>query len=373
MFNRLNPFLAKIKNRYPLTSTSAQTAVFHVILDLTNSDIHYEPGDSIAVCPENSHEDVKLTLQYLNLQTDPTTELKETLSKKVNLHSVNKKILQLLIDNHQNPQKKEKLKELLKKENKTQLKAYQAKHSLWSCLSENLEAKVDPKEIVDLLQALLPRFYSTASSMKAVGNEVHFLIALVHYTVEEQQKTGVCSHYLTKQASLEEPTIPVYLQKTKDFLLPKKASTPIIMVGPGTGVAPFKAFMQERSLDPISATNKKNWLFFGEKTKNNHYFYKDFWEDLTSANQLKLTTAFSRDQEFKIYVQDRLKEHGKEVWEWLQEGAHFYVCGDASRMAKDVDQALHTIVQNYGQFSEIEAKAYIKKMRLEKRYLKDVY
>ena len=178
---------------------------------------------------------------------------------------------------------------------------------------------------------------------------------------------GVCSHYLCYRAPLNEPVIPVFVQPSRHFTLPEAScERPIIMIGPGTGVAPFRAFMQQR-------TCTRNWLFFGERNQTCDFYYRTFWEEHISKGHLRLDSAFSRDQAEKIYVQHRLLERKKEVWQWIQEGAYLFVCGDASKMAKDVDQALQHIAQEEGKLDPLAARAYFKEMRKEKRYLRDVY
>ena len=240
---------------------------------------------------------------------------------------------------------------------------------MWDFLIENEEAVFSLEEIVSMLMPLLPRFYSISSAQSVVGDEVHLTIAVVEYNSNGHPRRGVCTYYLCHLALLMQSVIPLYVHPNNGFTLPPDAGTDIIMIGPGTGVAPFRAFMQQRALEGAG----RNWLFFGEWKVAENYFYKDFWSQLVAQNKLQIDTAFSRDQEDKVYVQHRMLEKGAELYQWLENGASIFVCGDAHRMAKDVDSTLHQIVQTFGAKSEKEAKDYIKKLRADKKYLRDVY
>jgi sulfite reductase (NADPH) flavoprotein alpha-component len=225
-------------------------------------------------------------------------------------------------------------------------------------------------EFVSFLKKLQPRLYSIASSLKAHPEQVHLTVGTLRYEIHGRKRQGVCSNFLAERVGKDTP-VPVFIQGSKHFRLPHNGDTPIIMVDPGTGIAPFRAFLEERR-----ATGAKggNWLFFGAQKSRSDFFYKDELETLRREGVLtRLDTAFSRDQDFKIYVQNRMLENAAELWNWLEQGAHFYVCGDASRMAKDVDKALHEIVQIAGDRSEDAAGEYIQKLKSDKRYQRDVY
>jgi sulfite reductase (NADPH) flavoprotein alpha-component len=203
-----------------------------------------------------------------------------------------------------------------------------------------------------------------------VGESVHLTVAVVRYGVEHstRRREGVCSTFLAERA---QAGVPVFVHTAKHFRVPENTDAPAIMVGPGTGIAPFRAFLQERQ-----ATGAKgpNWLFFGEQKAASDFFYKDEFEAATASGLLsKFTTAFSRDQSEKIYVQHRMLEHGADLYDWLEKGALFYVCGDAKNMAKDVDAALHSVVEKHGEKSPEQAKEYIDALKKDKRYRKDVY
>ncbi len=227
--------------------------------------------------------------------------------------------------------------------------------------------KFDPDHLREKLLPLLPRFYSIASSKKHVPNEVHLTVTVSKNPCDFPVANGICSDYLCHQAPLLKPVIPIFIQPSRHFSLPPESeNSPIIMVGPGTGVAPFRGFMQERK-------HPKNWLFFGERSEQNDYYYRSFWEDLVAKNLLRVDCAFSRDQSEKIYVQDKMLQNSAQLWQWLEEGAYLFVCGDASKMAKDVDKTLHYIVEHEGKKTSEDAKAYIKNLKKLKRYLRDVY
>jgi sulfite reductase (NADPH) flavoprotein alpha-component len=215
----------------------------------------------------------------------------------------------------------------------------------------------------------MPRFYSIASSPKVFPNEVHLTVAFLQYEANGQIHTGVGSHFLCCQAEVELTPVPIYVQPSHHFTLPDP-NTAMILIGPGTGIAPFRAFLQERLATQAPGLN---WLFFGERNRATDFYYSDFWLQLEKQGRIRLDLAFSRDQPQKIYVQHKILEHKKSFWDWIQQGSWIYVCGDAENMAKDVDAALQQIAREEGQLSEEDARLYIKSLRTEKRYLLDVY
>lgn len=310
-------FLAGIKERFRLNPGS-EKETYHIVLNLEGSGIEYSVGDCIGIYPQN---DPLYVDQLINAIGEPS--LYPFLLKKANLARIPKKLLGEYPD----------LLTLLQNQ------------------------KVDPLVLQEKLLPLLPRFYSIASSRSHVGAEIHLTVAL----------TGICSDYLCRRAPLHVPEIPLFLQPSPHFSLSLESQEkPLIMIGPGTGVAPFRGFMQERR-------HSRNWLFFGEKYEKTDFYYRSFWESLVAAGRLQLDCAFSRDQEEKIYVQHKMLARGKELWKWLEEGAYLYVCGDASEMAKDVDKALHQVVETEGNKTSSEAKAYIKNLKQLNRYQRDIY
>jgi len=262
------------------------------------------------------------------------------------------------------------LKELISSDVRTELDKFLWGREIIDFLLESPGVKFTPEEFVALLKKLQPRLYSIASSLKAHPQQVHLTVDTVRYEIHGRQRKGVCSNFLADRAGKETP-VPVFIQVSKHFRVPGNSDLPIIMVGPGTGIAPFRAFLEERK-----ATGAKggNWLFFGAQKSSCDFFYKEEMEAYQAEGVLtRFDTAFSRDQSYKIYVQTRMMESAKELWNWLEQGAHFYVCGDASRMAKDVDKALHEIIKTAGDRSEDAAGEYIQKLKSDKRYQRDVY
>lgn len=379
IYSKQNPFLAKVTHRSPLCKPGSKKNTMHIVLDLDGSDIRYETGDSIAIFPEHDPQLVERTLRAMKAKgnevfidkSEASHLLTDFLTRKANITEVSRKFLSELMQRQTNSQKKQELEALLHEDSKLHLKAFLGHFELWEILEQHPEVTFDPSEICRLLMPLLPRFYSIASSQHVVGNEVHFTIALVDYVNPAgSSRAGVCTHYLCRQAPLNEAVVPIYLQPHHGFTLPEDPSTPLIMIGPGTGVAPFRAFMQERIAKNAPG---KNWLFFGEWSRSHNFLYEEFWTPLANQGSLQLDLAFSRDQSEKIYVQHRMLEKARELYKWIAEGAIVYVCGDAKKMARDVEATLLTIFQEQGGLSPEESNTYLKKMRQDKRYLKDVY
>ncbi len=261
------------------------------------------------------------------------------------------------------------LAELLDPERKEDLDRYLWGMEVIDFLSEHPSIKISPQEFVDVLAKLQPRLYSISSSLKAFPNSVHLTVDVVKYESHGRQRKGVCSTFLAERA--DHVPVPVFPSVSK-FHLPADGNTPIIMVGPGTGIAPFRAYLQERK---AVGAKGKNWLFFGSQHQRCNFFYREEFEELIRDGLLThLNCAWSRDQAEKSYVQHKMLENGPEIWRWLDaEGGHFFVCGDARRMAKDVDAALRTIVQEQGGKSVDQANEYVEKLKSEKRYKRDVY
>ncbi len=369
IIDRLHPFPAKIKERFLLTKPGSSKTTFHVVLDLKDSHITFKVGDAMGIYPHNDPLTTQRILQLLHAspeapiihpRTQETLSLKTFLSEKVNLARLTSGFMKLIPHNT-------KIKALL--EDKTSLLEYCHTHDVLDFLTEFKDEKISLQDLCNQFSPLLPRFYSIASSPKHSPEEIHLTVSLTSYEHKGEVRKGVASNFLCYLAEKTTP-IPSYIQATPHFTLPEDPKASIIMVGPGTGVAPFRAFLQERLA--LNAPGK-NWLFFGERNSHLDFFYEDFFQSLVDQKKLTLTTAFSRDQEQKIYVQHKLLEQGKEIWQWLQEGAFFYICGDADPMAKDVEAALVSITERYGNFSEHEAREYLKHLRAEKRLLVDVY
>ncbi len=378
-YNKTNPFLASIKNRYRLSKQGSDKFTHHVALDLSGSDITYRVGDSIAIFPVHDSLLVQRTLNAFHatgteVVTDKHTgeliPLRTYLTKKGNITDINRKLFTEVAQRQTNKGKKAHLEFLLAEENKDALKEFMKNRELWDFLHDNAEVHFAVEELPHFLQPMLPRFYSIASSMKAVGHEVDLTVSYVKYTTNNHIRLGVCSHFLCDLMPLHQPVVPVYIQPHHGFTLPEDPAANIIMIGPGTGIAPYRAFMQERLV--LNFTGH-NWLFFGEWNREYDYFYEDFWADLQKQKKIRVDLAFSRDQGHKIYVQHRMLEQAEDLFKWLEKGAYIFVCGDAHRMAKDVETTLHRIIQEQGKMDELAARAYVKRLRAEKRYLRDVY
>ena len=375
--NRQHPFMASIKERYSLSKLGSKKEIVHVILDIEGSGLKYNVGDSIGVFAVNDAALVERTLKALKASGDEIVQnrhgesftFRNYLASQANLKGITRKTVQKLIT-HLSEEYRAPLELLLEDGNKEALKEWMASHELWDLIEHHPEVRFTPEEVVDIAMPLLPRFYSIASSQSVRPNEVHLTIAYLRYETRGISRVGVCTHYLCQLAELHHPVVPVYIQPSNDFKLPNDPNTPIIMIGPGTGVAPYRAFMQEREARGDAG---KNWLFFGEWTSSHEYFYEEEWKHWESLGKLKIDTAFSRDQEHKVYVQHRLKEKGAEIYQWLENNAILYVCGDAHQMAKDVEKVLGEIIQEHGGKDALGAREYIKRLRSEKRYLRDVY
>jgi sulfite reductase (NADPH) flavoprotein alpha-component len=258
---------------------------------------------------------------------------------------------------------------LLAPEQQTQLERYTYARGLVDLLHEYPGVLREPADLVAMLPRLSPRLYSIASSPNAHPGEIHTTVAVVRYRSHNRERGGVCSTLLADRTSTGE-SLPMYIQPNKRFRLPSDPGAPIIMIGPGTGIAPFRSFLHERRA--LNHTGR-NWLFFGERSASD-FLYRDELQAMQADGHLThLDLAFSRDQEQKIYVQNRMLEQAPAFWQWLQEGASVYVCGDASRMAKDVDGALHTIVEQQGKLSREGAAEYVRRFKDEHRYHRDVY
>ena len=243
-------------------------------------------------------------------------------------------------------------------------------HDVLDVLEEHAQVRLTPAELVETLRKIIPRLYSIASSQKAHPGQVDLLVVSVRYTIRGRVREGICSTWLTDRWPIG-AAAEVYSQnQQKHFALPANGDTPMIMIGPGTGLAPFRAFIEERH---ALGARGRNWLFFGEQRRASDFFYEDQFTTYERDKFLRLDTAFSRDQAQKVYVQHRLCEHARDVWAWLDEGAEFFVCGDKDRMATDVDTALHQIIETHGGRTPDQAREYVEQMRTTKRYKRDVY
>ena len=377
--DRSNPFSSTVKECYRLNRKGSTKETWHFVLDIHASGIRYRSGDSIAIIPQNDPElvsDIIEALGYVQDEriVDPKTgtpfSIEEWLLKKCNIASFSHKLLQFLQEHTPNPELKRELQFFLTSDGHEACKQFILTHDVREVVIKC--APVGPSQaFIYSLQPLLPRFYSIAAAQLVVGDEIHLTVSRVRYEIEGKKRCGICSHFLCDLIQRKPQPVPMYMHPTKEFLMPDSHMTPMIMIGPGTGVAPYRAFMQER--EQAQRRTDKNWLFFGERQRAFDFFYEEYWFSLLDKGLLKLDCAFSRDTPEKVYVQHKMWEKRDTFWQWLQDGAVVYVCGDATRMAKDVDHMLSQIVQDQGRMSPDEAKSYILELKRAKRYLRDVY
>ena len=378
VYNVKNPCIAKVKRLFDLSGPGAPKHTAHYEIDLAGSGLEYTPGDSLAVQPTNDPQLVADTLAALGFTGDEIVKhpkngsevpIRQALIEATLITEIDNKLIKAIVEKTGG---NTPLAELSQPEKKEDLKNYLWGRFVIDLLLEHPTAKFTPEEFMATQKKLNIRLYSISSSQKAHPDEVHLTVATVRYSSHGRARGGVCSTFLAERVTVGETLIPCFVNHGKGFRLPEpQDETPIIMCGPGTGIAPFRAFLEERK-----ATNAKGkaWLFFGEVSEKTCFFYKEEFEGyLADGTLTKLTTAWSRDQAEKIYVQNRMLENAAGFWQYLEQGAIFYVCGDASRMAADVDKALHTIIEQQGGKSPEEAAAYVQAMKDAKRYRRDVY
>ena len=369
-YNKQNPFAAELYTKQKITGRDSTKDVRHIEISLAGSGLTYQPGDALGVYFNNDPALVRELLLLTAIARDtPVTLGTETLT-------VEQALTEQLELTQSYPAFAEKYAAAINhadllalSSDKAQLRSYLSDRQIIDIVRD-YPGLLSAQQLVDALRKQQPRLYSIASSQAEVEEEVHLTVGVVRYDAFGQPHLGGASGFLAERLA-EGENVRVFVEQNPNFRLPQSDDTPVIMVGPGTGIAPFRAFLQERDARGASG---KNWLFFG-----NPHFTQDFLYQLELQNYLKrglltkLDVAFSRDQASKVYVQDKLRKHGEQVWQWLQDGAHLYICGDANRMAKDVQQALLDIVQQYGAKTAEQAQAYLDELRAAKRYQKDVY
>ena len=413
-----NPYMSKITECYVLNGEGSRKETRHIVFDLGDSGLDYKVGDALGVVSENPEETVNLLIetagwdesQIVSTRSGERT-LREALKKDFEIHRVNKKFVNSLsekvtssgmritvklIERYREsvagngsdwmggdaPLESELLPsipgddpigriETLTSDSKA-MEDY-----IWSRdyidVMRDFDVNYSAEEFLEIADKLKPRLYSIASSHDAHPGFVELTVGIVRYSHHGRDRGGLCTVYMADEVEVNETDVGVFMSPTKSFVLPADKSTDIIMVGPGTGIAPFRAFMEQRIHDGGSG---KNWLFFGDQSEKTEFYYKESIESwLDEGHLYEFTTAWSRDQEEKIYVQHRLKEHGARIWEWFERGAYFYICGDKTYMAKDVHRALIEIAKEHGGMSDEDATYFIEKtmMKEEKRYLRDVY
>jgi len=374
-YNRKNPCLARLARIEVLTRGGSEKDTRHFEIDLGDSGLSYEPGDSLAVLPQNDPALVAELIALLGASGDEPvvnadkveTTLQSALLKDCVITTVDNKLLKALAERAPDPA----LAALLEPDRKKDLAAFLWGREVIDLLLAYSQVRFAPAELVPLLKKLQIRLYSISSSLRACPRQVHLTVATVEYESHGRRRKGVASTWMAQRIDAGMP-IPCFINPGKGFRLPApEAETPVIMIGPGTGIAPFRAFVQERR---VTGARGRAWLFFGEQRRACDFFYEVEWNAALADGSLStLTIAFSRDQAEKFYVQHAMKNEAAGLWAWLEQGAIVYVCGDASRMAADVDRALHEIIASEGGKSPEEAAAYVEKMRQDKRYRRDVY
>lgn len=373
-WTRKHPFQASVLDNISLTGRGSSKKVHHIELSLEDSGIVYEPGDALGIIPQNNSDTVDELIAALELNpTELLTEKDESdlVLRDALIHNYEVTTLtRPFLEKYAALADSSKLQALLAEDSKDKLREYLYGRQLIDVLQDFPVRGLDAANFVATLRKLPPRLYSIASSHHVSPDEVHLTVAAVRYESHGRNREGVASTFLTDHLA-EGDTVPVYIDKNNNFKLPQDPSTPIIMIGPGTGVAPFRAFMSER--EELGAEGS-NWLFFGDRNFTTDFLYQAEWLNWRKSGLLnRIDVAFSRDQVTKTYVQHRMHERSRELYSWLQDGAYLYVCGDAEKMAVDVHDALIEVVRNEGGLSEPQALKYVKQLQQERRYLRDVY
>jgi sulfite reductase (NADPH) flavoprotein alpha-component len=378
-YTKDNPFPSLVTENRLLTKPGSGKETRHFVVNLTGSGLHYKAGDSLGVFATNRPAEVKELLTRLGATGDEPVLLpkatapiafRDALASRLALAGPTRKVVETLAGRASAPAEKARLDGLLAPEAKDLLAGYLDEREFVDLLAEYPSVRLTPQEFVDHLRRLQPRLYSIASSPRVYPSEIHLTVAVVRYQTNGRDRVGVCSSFLADRAQVGTTPVPVFVSHSH-FGPPEDGARDVIMVGPGTGVAPFRAFVQDRA---AAGATGRNWLFFGDQKRATDFLYEEEWQPHLDRKELaRLDTAFSRDQINKVYVQDRMRENAAELWAWIEKGAYFFVCGDAKRMAKDVDTALHDIIADRGGLAPERAAEYVKQMKKEKRYQRDVY
>ncbi|MDA8749176.1 hypothetical protein N9M68_03465 [Candidatus Poseidonia alphae] len=409
-----NPYMTKITENYILNGEGSRKETRHVVFELGDSGLDYKVGDALGVLAENPPHIVSEIIEAQGWDRDHAVtthngerSLYDALKKDFEVHLANKKFVQSLAAKVVSSGMNISMSIVSRTRNQSTWTSSSDEHLppslqasvpsddpsdqiaaitvdpkaiedyLWTRdyvdIMREFDVKYAPEEFLDLADRLKPRLYSIASSHDAHPGYVELTVGIVRFEYNNRPRGGLCTQFMADEIDTSGAPIGVFMSPTKSFILPDDKDVDIIMVGPGTGIAPFRAFMEQRVFD---GGKGKNWLFFGDQSSKTEFYYKDTIETWMDEGDLyRFTTAWSRDQEEKIYVQHRLKEYGAEVWEWFERGAYFYICGDKKYMAKDVHKALIEIAIEHGGMSEADATHFIEKtmMKEQKRYLRDVY
>lgn len=369
-YTKEEPLVATLAVNQKITGRDSEKDVRHIEIDLGDSGLRYQPGDALGVWYQNDPALVRELVELLWLKGDePVTVDGKTLplSEALEWHFELTVNTASIVENYARLSRSETLLPMVG--DKARLQHYAATTPIVDMVRFSA-AQLDAEALIGLLRPLTPRLYSIASSQAEVESEVHVTVGVVRYDVEGRARTGGASGFLADRVE-EDGEIRVFIEHNDNFRLPANPETPVIMIGPGTGIAPFRAFMQQRAADDAPG---KNWLFFGNPHFTDDFLYQVEWQRYVKEGVLnRIDLAWSRDQKEKVYVQDKLREQGAELWRWINEGAHIYVCGDATRMARDVEQALLEVIAEFGGMDTETADEYLSELRVERRYQRDVY
>ncbi len=364
------PLTATLAVNQKITGRDSEKDVRHIEIDLGDSGLRYQPGDALGVWYQNDPALVKELVELLWLKGDePVTVDGKTLplAEALEWHFELTVNTGNIVENYATLTRSESLLPLVG--DKAQLQHYAATTPIVDMVRFS-PAQLDAQALIDLLRPLTPRLYSIASSQAEVESEVHVTVGVVRYDIEGRVRAGGASSFLADRVE-EDGEVRVFIEHNDNFRLPANPQTPVIMIGPGTGIAPFRAFMQQRAAEGAEG---KNWLFFGNPHFTEDFLYQVEWQSYVKEGVLsRIDLAWSRDQQQKVYVQDKLREQGAELWRWINDGAHIYVCGDANRMAKDVEQTLLEVIAEYGAMDAEAADEFLSELRVERRYQRDVY
>ncbi|MED0656876.1 assimilatory sulfite reductase (NADPH) flavoprotein subunit [Anoxybacillus ayderensis] len=373
IYSRKHPFQAEVLENINLNGRGSNKETRHIELSLEGSGLVFEPGDALGVFPKNDPELVDAMIEKMKWNPDILVSieekeepLREALLSRLEITVLTEQLLQAFATFSGDPD----FHALLSSEQEAKRKEYMKGRDVLDVLCDFGSWEMTPQQFVSSLRKLQPRFYSIASSLLAYPDEVHITVGAVRYEAHGRLRKGVCSTFCAERLHIGDK-LPVFVHQNPNFKLPKDTHTPIIMIGPGTGVAPFRAFMQER--EAIGARGK-SWLFFGDQHFVTDFLYQTEWQTwLKNGVLTKMDVAFSRDTKEKVYVQHRMIEQSKELFRWLEEGAAVYVCGDKQRMARDVHETLIHIIAKEGKMTNERAEAYVADMQKQKRYQRDVY
>jgi sulfite reductase (NADPH) flavoprotein alpha-component len=376
-FSRKNPFPAPLLRRVRLDGPGSEKETFHYEFSLQQSGLIFEPGDSLGVFPQNAIELVDEIISLLGFtgdeevsgMTGESVALRDALQRERTITTPSRQFVQLVAERIPAAHF---LLEYCDPNNRAKLDSYLwGRHVVDFALEyPELRNKLSAPEFATSLSKLQPRLYSIASSLKRYPEQAHLLVTNVGFVSHGRARKGVCTSFLSERID-EATRVPAFIHSAKHFRLPDDPAAPIIMIGVGTGLAPYRGYLQERE---AASAPGRNWLFFGEQRRAANFYHEKEMADYSASRLLtRFDTAFSRDQASKIYVQHRIRECGREVWSWLNDGAYLYVCGDAERMAPDVDVAIHAVAEEHGNLSKEAAVEYVANLRTQKRYRRDVY